>query len=127
MLKNDNPWLDTMLNKAEYKLTHFAVDGSEERLKRLKEVRPKPIDNTLIHGDFTIDNVLVNECNIVGVIDWSGATYGDPRYDVALAIRPKYNAFDNDRDKEIFFKAYGKLRITDEEYNYFEDGLYSFF
>jgi len=116
-----------MLNKAEYKLTHFAVDGSEERLKRLKEVRPKPIDNTLIHGDFTIDNVLVNECNIVGVIDWSGATYGDPRYDVALAIRPKYNAFDNDRDKEIFFKAYGKLRITDEEYNYFEDGLYSFF
>ncbi|MEC0197263.1 phosphotransferase [Paenibacillus taichungensis] len=127
LLKNDNPWLDTMLNKAEYNLTHFAVDGTEELLKRLKEVRPKPIDNTLIHGDFTIDNVLVNEGNIVGVIDWSGATNGDPRYDVALAIRPKYNAFDNNRDKEIFFNAYGKLRITDEEYNYFEDGVYSFF
>ncbi|MEK4052146.1 phosphotransferase [Paenibacillus sp. FSL F4-0087] len=127
LLKNDNPWLDTMLNKAEHNLTHFAVDGTEELLKRLKEVRPKPIDNTLIHGDFTIDNVLVNEGNIVGVIDWSGAANGDPRYDLALAIRPKYNAFDNNRDKEIFFNAYGKLRITDEEYNYFEDGVYSFF
>lgn len=127
LLNDEEPWLDTMLIKAEYNLTHFDVDGTEERLKRLKEVRPKPVENTLIHGDFTIDNVLVNECNVVGVIDWSGAAYGDPRYDVALAIRPKYNAFDNERDKEIFLNAYGKLRITDEEYSYFEDGVYNFF
>ncbi len=126
-LKSDNTWLDTILLKAEYNLTHYPVDGSEQLLKRLKEVRPKPIVNTLIHGDFTIDNVLVNDCNIVGVIDWAGAAYGDPRYDIALAIRPKHNAFDNERDKELFYKAYGKLKITDEEYNYFEDGIYSFF
>ncbi|WP_215162035.1 phosphotransferase [Paenibacillus sp. ISL-20] len=125
--KHDTLWIDTILSKAEYNLTHYEVDGSEELLKRLKEVRPNPIDNTLIHGDYTIDNVLVNECNVVGVIDWSGAAYGDPRYDVALAIRPKHNAFDNERDKEIFFNAYGKLRITDEEYHYFEDGIYNFF
>lgn len=49
------------------------------------------------------------------------------RYDVALAIRPKHNAFDNERDREIFYNGYGKLRITDEEYNYFEDGIYNFF
>lgn len=134
LLNDEEAWLDTMLIKAEYNLTHFDVDGTGERLKRLKEVRPKPVKNTLIHGDFTIDNVLVKEGNVlvkegnvVGVIDWSGAAYGDPRYDVALAIRPKYNAFDNERDKEIFFNAYEKLRITDEEYNYFEDGIYSFF
>jgi aminoglycoside phosphotransferase len=127
LIKNDKPWIDTMLLKAEYNLTQYEVDGSEELLSRLKAVRPKPIENTLIHGDFTIDNVLVNECNIVGIIDWSGATYGDPRYDVALAIRQKRNAFDNEIDKEIFFNAYGKLRITDEEFNYFEDGIYSFF
>ena len=127
LLKNARPWLDSMLIKAEYNLTHFAVDGSEELLTRLKEEKPKPIENTLIHGDFTIDNVLVNESNIVGVIDWSGAAFGDPRYDVALAIRPKHNAFENERDQEIFFEAYGKLRITDEEYDYFENGIYNFF
>lgn len=75
----------------------------------------------------TIDNVLVNKGRIVGVIDWSGAAFGDPRYDVALAIRPKYNAFDNEKDKKIFFEGYGKLKITDDEYNYFEDGIYNFF
>ncbi|SFM47027.1 Aminoglycoside phosphotransferase [Paenibacillus sp. 1_12] len=127
LIKNDKPWLDTMLLKAENNLTQYEVDGSEELLSRLKEKRPKPIENTLIHGDFTIDNVLVNEGNIVGIIDWSGAAYGDPRYDVALAIRRKHNAFDNDIDKEIFFNAYGKLRITDEEFNYFENGIYNFF
>lgn len=127
LLNNDSPWLDTTLNKAEYNLTHFAVDGSAKRLQQLKEARPKPIENTFIHGDFTIDNVLVNDCNIVGVIDWAGAAYGDPRYDVALAIRPKPNAFDNERDREIFYNGYGKFRITDEEYNYFEDGIYNFF
>ncbi|WP_338587174.1 hypothetical protein V6669_17345 [Paenibacillus sp. Y5S-9] len=55
LLNNDTPWLETMLNKAEYNLTHFAVDGSAELLQQLKEARPKPIDNTFIHGDFTID------------------------------------------------------------------------
>lgn len=93
----------------------------------MKEIRPKRIDSTLIHGDFTIDNVLVNDSNIVGIIDWSGAGFGDPRYDVALAIRPKHNAFENEQDKEIFFNAYGTLRLNDEEYNYFENGLYQFF
>ncbi|WP_160042660.1 phosphotransferase [Paenibacillus sp. USDA918EY] len=126
-IKDDKPWLDTMLSKAEYNLNHFEVDGTEELLSQLKEVRPKSMENTFIHGDFTIDNVLVNDCNIVGIIDWSGAAYGDPRYDIALAIRPKFNAFDHDRDRELFLNAYGKIRLTEEEYNYFEGGLYQFF
>ncbi|MDQ0171453.1 phosphotransferase family protein [Paenibacillus tundrae] len=127
LMKNDTDWLDNMLMKADYNLTNFTVDGTEALLKRIQEIRPTPITNTLIHGDFTIDNVLVHNGNIVGVIDWSGAAYGDPRYDVALAIRPKHNAFEDDRDKEVFYNAYGKLRLTDEEYDYFEDGLYNFF
>lgn len=127
LLQNDESWLDSILNKAEYNLTHFAVDGSEELLTCLKEVRPNPIGHALIHGDFTIDNVLVKDSNIVGIIDWAGAAFGDPRYDVALAIRPKFNAFDNERDREIFYGAYGKFRLTEEEYNYFEDGIYNFF
>ncbi|KQY94630.1 hypothetical protein ASD24_03520 [Paenibacillus sp. Root52] len=126
-MKSDTTWLDHMLSKANYNLQNFVVDGTDALLKRIQEIRPAPITNTLIHGDFTIDNVLVHDGNIVGVIDWSGAAYGDPRYDVALAIRPKHNAFEDERDKEVFYNAYGKLRLTDEEYDYFEDGLYNFF
>lgn len=127
LIKHDKPWLDTMLQQAEHNLNRYDVDGTAELLSQLQRTRPEPIENTLIHGDFTIDNVLVEDCNIVGIIDWSGAAIGDPRYDVALAIRPKPHAFQNERDKDIFFDAYGRLRISEEEYSYFEDGLYRFF
>ncbi len=125
---NSQSWLDAMLLKAEYNLTHNKVDGSAELLAQLKWHRPAPIGNTLIHGDFTIDNVLVDSGgNIAGIIDWAGAAFGDPRYDAALAIRPKPYAFDNERDKEVFIDAYGKLTLSDEEYRYFADGVYEFF
>jgi aminoglycoside phosphotransferase (APT) family kinase protein len=120
-------WLDHILTKAEYNLAHYSVDGNEDLLTHLKMNRPSRVQPTLIHGDFTIDNVLVRDGEVVGMIDWAGAAYGDPRYDVALAIRPKPNAFENERDKEIFYDAYGKRRLTNEEYRYFEDGIYSFF
>jgi aminoglycoside phosphotransferase len=60
---------------------------------RLKNDRPGPIENTLIHGDFHMNNLLVNHNNIVGIIDWPRAAYGDLRFDVALAIRPKQGYF----------------------------------
>lgn len=86
-----------------------------------------PIAPTLIHGDFTIDNVLVHDGKISGVIDWSGGAFGDPRYDVSLAVRPKPNAFQDRLDLDIFFKGYGKELITCDDFTYFADGLYEFF
>jgi aminoglycoside phosphotransferase (APT) family kinase protein len=61
------------------------------------------------------------------VIDWSGSAFGDPRYDVALAIRPKPNAFQTDEDLDAFFAGYGEKIVSEEEYRYFAEGLYSFF
>jgi aminoglycoside 3'-phosphotransferase I len=40
----------------------------------------------LVHGDFTLDNVLADDHGPCGVVDWGGAGRGDPRYDVALAL-----------------------------------------
>lgn len=40
----------------------------------------------LVHGDFTLDNVLADASGPCGVVDWGGAGRGDPRYDVALAL-----------------------------------------
>lgn len=126
-LNDERHWLDRMLLQAEEHLLHGEVDGSPELLAHLKQNRPQPVRNTFIHGDYTIDNILVNNGEIVGVIDWAGAAYGDPRYDIALAIRPKPHIFEEERDKEIFFQAYGKPPITDEEYQYFANGIYDFF
>lgn len=64
---------------------------------------------------------------VTGVIDWSGGAHGDPRYDLSLAIRPKPNAFESERDKQIFFKGYRGKMIDDDVYDYFVNGLYEFF
>ncbi|MBA2875537.1 phosphotransferase [Thermaerobacillus caldiproteolyticus] len=123
-----NPlWLDEMLAQAEYNLQHYNVDGTAKLLNKLKTNRPKECQQTFIHGDFTIDNVLVRNGMIVGVIDWSGGAFGDPRYDVSLAIRPKRKAFDSELDVHIFFEGYGDKLINEEDYNYFANGLYEFF
>lgn len=126
-LIGERPWLDEMLYLAELNLKKYPVDGTEELLEKIKSFKPKEYNHTLIHGDFTIDNVLVSNGIITGVIDWGGGAYGDPRYDVSLAIRPKPNAFENEIDKQVFFEGYGGKIIDDNVYDYFVKGLYEFF
>jgi aminoglycoside phosphotransferase (APT) family kinase protein len=124
----EKPWLDEMLYQAEFNLKNFKVDGTEELLKKIKgRNKPSEYKQTLIHGDFTIENVLVKNGVVTGIIDWSGGSYGDPRYDVSLAIRPKPNVFENEVDKQIFFEEYGGKIINNQEYDYFVKGIYEFF
>jgi aminoglycoside phosphotransferase (APT) family kinase protein len=126
-LIGDSVWLDEMLKRAEFNLKHYFVDGTAELLQFLKMNKPLPIKNTLIHGDFTIDNVLVYDGKITSIIDWSGGGFGDPRYDISLAIRPKPNAFEIQSDIDIFCEGYGKKFLGEQEYKYFSEGLYEFF
>ncbi len=125
--REDQAWLDKMLMQARHNLEHHDVDGTEALLQRLDIDRPAPIASTLIHGDYHMNNVLVSNHRVVGVIDWPRAAFGDPRFDIALAIRPKADIFDGERDREIFLESYGRAKITDDEYRYYQEGLYTFF
>ncbi|MBO1005083.1 phosphotransferase family protein [Pseudogracilibacillus auburnensis] len=115
-------WLNEILETAAYDLLHHEVDGTRELLDRLMVNKPNPVQQTLIHGDYTVDNVLVNEGKIVAVIDWSGGAYGDPRYDLSLAIWPK----EKDFPEEQFFNGYGEKSMDEEKYEYFANGVYEF-
>ncbi len=126
-LVKNTPWIDDMLGQAECNLKNFKVDGTPKLLDKLKRKKPKIIQQTFIHGDFTIDNVLVQNRKISGVIDWSAGALGDPRYDVALAVRPKPHVFETEQDERIFYEGYGVKLIDQNEYNYFKNGLYEFF
>ena len=122
----NQPWLATRLALAEQNLRNYDVDGSQELLEHLQRTQPNPTQQTLIHGDFTIDNTLIKDGKVSGVIDWSGGALGDPRSDIALAIRPKPNAFQSSADLEAFYRGYGQTRLSNEEYRYFVN-LYEFF
>ncbi|CAM5216245.1 Aminoglycoside 3'-phosphotransferase-2 OS=Ureibacillus acetophenoni OX=614649 GN=SAMN05877842_106128 PE=4 SV=1 [Ureibacillus acetophenoni] len=123
LCKSDN-WLEYQLNKAELYLKIGDVDGTVELLNKLKNTIPKSVKQTLIHGDCTTDNVLVIDGKVRLFIDVAGMTVGDPRYDVSLAIRKLR------KDEEFikaFYSGYTRYKVSIEEYEYFNEGLYEFF
>ena len=117
-------WLDEQLEKATYNLQNYEVDGDQPLLDKLKRHKPVPVKQTLIHGDCTIDNVLVSNGRVRTFIDLAGSTYGDPRYDISLATRSIIN---NEALLLAFYKGYEGVTITEEEFDYFDRGLYEFF
>ncbi|QFF99187.1 aminoglycoside phosphotransferase family protein [Psychrobacillus glaciei] len=117
-------WLDEQLEKATYNLQNYDVDGDQPLLDNLKRHKPVPFEQTLIHGDCTIDNILVSNGRVRTFIDLAGSAFGDPRYDIALAIRSIRN---NEKMLNAFYKGYGLRTITKEEFDYFDGGLYEFF
>ena len=125
-LERDRPWIDRMLEEAEDNLHRYETDGSSELLEQLKNRQPVILEECLIHGDCTIDNVMVQDGRLSGIIDWSGGASGDPDYDIALAVRPKLGIFNCPEDRNIFYEAYGKS-ISNDTYQYYAEGLYEFY
>ncbi|OQA20122.1 MAG: Aminoglycoside 3'-phosphotransferase [Chloroflexi bacterium ADurb.Bin360] len=119
-------WLDAALETGAMHLRDFRNLYNDpelpDLLARLRQEQPATVPATLIHGDFTTDNVLVAEGRITGVIDWAGGAVGDPRYDLALA-------FDADEEEialtaeemAAFFAGYGGAPLSESERQYFLD------
>lgn len=80
---------------------------------------------TLIHGDLNLENVLVSNGAVTGLIDWSGGDLGDPRYDVALALLSDEELELDDEMLAAFASGYGAVTSRAER-EWFE-GLYEFF
>jgi len=76
----------------------------------------------MIHGDCTTDNVLVVNGKVQILIDVSGLTVGDPRYDESLAIS---NFIDNLDYLNAFYEGYKRYKVSREEFEYFDHGLYN--
>ncbi|MDG3013117.1 phosphotransferase family protein [Speluncibacter jeojiensis] len=55
----------------------------------LEEHRPDDVAQRLIHGDFRLDNLVLDgpeTLNVTGVLDWEMATVGDPLMDLGCAL-----------------------------------------
>ncbi len=55
----------------------------ELALQWLKANAPTPRDTVLVHGDFRLGNLMVDETGLAAVLDWELAHLGDPREDIA--------------------------------------------
>lgn len=117
-------WLTGQLVKSERYLANGQTEGSLQLLQKLKLNKPLSVEQTIIHGDCTTDNVLVKDGEIRLFIDVSGMAIGDPRYDESLAIR---NLINETEYKKAFYEGYKRYKVSQEEFQYFEEGLYEFF
>lgn len=55
----------------------------ELAIQWLKANAPEPLDAVLVHGDFRLGNLMIDEQGLVAVLDWELAHLGDPREDIA--------------------------------------------
>ncbi len=61
--------------------------GEDELHQRLAAAIPESSGATIVHGDFRMDNTLIDDADQVSaVLDWEMATLGDPLADVALML-----------------------------------------
>ena len=49
--------------------------------------RPEPVDLTLVHGEYSLANLMLTPAGAVSVIDWEYAHIGDPRMDFGWCIQ----------------------------------------
>ena len=54
----------------------------EIALRWLDRHRPAPVPDTLVHGDFRLGNLIVDESGLRAVLDWELVHRGDPREDL---------------------------------------------
>jgi aminoglycoside phosphotransferase (APT) family kinase protein len=63
------------------------LPGIDELADRLEQRLPAGGDGTIVHGDYRLDNALVDESDhITAVLDWEMSTLGDPLTDLALML-----------------------------------------
>ena len=75
-----------------------------------------PEDRSLIHGDFSGDNILLDDGDVAGVIDWGESRYGDFLWDVSWL-----NLWSPDLDFKRVFEAH--CRAADRHIPYFEERM----
>ena len=69
----------------------------ERLVEKLSERVPQEARESVVHGDFRIDNTIVDANDpgrIAAVVDWEMSTLGDPITDVALMCVYRTGAFD---------------------------------
>ncbi len=63
------------------------LPGMDELIATLDGNIPATSDGTIVHGDYRLDNLLVDNADqITAVLDWEMSTLGDPLTDVAVLL-----------------------------------------
>ena len=63
------------------------LPGMDAQIEQLEATLPLESGATIVHGDFRLDNLLVDDNDrVTAVLDWEMSTLGDPLSDVAVML-----------------------------------------
>jgi kanamycin kinase len=71
--------------------------------------------DTLLHGDYCLPNIILNDWKFSGFVDLSNAGVGDRHIDIFWAIWTLNFNLKTDKYRKRFIEAYGKDKIDDEK------------
>jgi len=123
-LTHEVSWISRQVERARANLPW--CDGTAMGLAELERSRPVLVQETLIHGDLALDNVLVDEHGALSLIDWADGGPGDPRHDLALALQTKPELELSAEALDAFFAGYGTVALDEQTRDWFVR-LYDFF
>ena len=97
---DDTSWPQAVVESVETGFSEYCVvatlerhsDESRELLRRCREVVQRhagglgPARRDVVHWDYTLDNVLVDDGRVTGVVDWGGTRSGDRLFDLATLV-----------------------------------------
>ena len=75
---------------------------------------PSHENTCLIHGDYCLPNIIMNEFIFTGLIDLDHAGIGDPHRDICSALWTLNHNLKTDRYNDLFLNYYGKEKIDPE-------------
>jgi aminoglycoside phosphotransferase (APT) family kinase protein len=123
-LRGEAPWLSRTLAQARRNLAW--CDGSAELLAELARAPPAPAPEVLIHGDLSLDNVLIDDAGELSLVDWSQGDAGDRRSDVSLALHTLPETMLTPGEQHAFYEGYGGPPLDECTRRWFVQ-LYEFF
>jgi aminoglycoside 3'-phosphotransferase I len=97
--------------------------SAEDVWAALKSAEPQNFDIVFTHGDFSLDNILLDDANVTGCIDVGNAGVADRYQDVAICwsdlaeygvdaqarFLEQYGVGEGDRDKLAFYQLLNEL------------------
>lgn len=118
------PVMDTAQALADLKARFISYGGDRPILalavRWLEQNLPEPVPPRLVHGDFRLGNLLVEDGRLSGVLDWELAHLGDPHEDIAFGCMTVWRFSRPDRP------GYGLTSIAELVQAYEEAGGQTF-
>lgn len=93
-------------------LDSFGYKNEEEALKVIEQNKHLLSNDTLLHGDYCLPNIILDNWNFSGFIDLDSGGIGDKHVDIFWGIWTLYYNLKTEKYAKRFIDVYGKEKIN---------------